>query len=282
MKLTNGTIEVDIADAIGPRIAAFRRLGEQSMFGDGAGVTVATPHGRWSAYGGHRMWLAPETLAETYRIDDAAPRIDAAGALAATAHHAGDARGFATSLRVELDPAGSGVTVTHVARNEGTTTWTVAPWALTIVRPGGTFVIPQPPRRTHAESLQPAATLALWAYAAFDDPRVTWSRDAIAVRCDPDRPTPWKIGASGEAGWCAYVCDGVAFVKRFAFVPSAAYPDRGCAVEAFTDGGFGELETLGPLAVVAPGEHVEHVERWSLVAVPATGSIADVVAAIAS
>lgn len=281
MLLTNGTVEVELAEAFGPRIVGYRRLGEPSVFGDGAGVTVATPHGVWSAYGGHRMWLAPETLAETYRIDDAPPRIEAAGACDAVAHHAGDARGFATSLRVALDPAGTGVTVTHAARNDGATPQTVAPWGLTIVRPGGTFVIPQPPRRAHAESLQPAATLSLWAYAAFDDPRVTWSRDAIAVRCDPDHPTPWKIGASGEPGWCAYLCDGVAFVKRFAFVPSAAYPDRGCAVEAFTNGGFGELETLAPLATVAPGEHVEHVERWSLVALPPGDALAAVVAALA-
>lgn len=281
MLLTNGTIEVEIADAIGPRILAYRLLGKPSVFGDGMGVTVATPHGRWSAYGGHRMWLAPETLAETYRIDDVPPRIEVAGAHEATAHHAGDARGFATSLRVELDATGSGVTVTHAARNDGSTTRTVAPWALTIVRPGGTFVIPLPPRRTHAESLQPAATLALWAYAATDDPRVTWARDAVIVRCDPERRLPWKIGTSGEAGWCAYVSEGFAFVKRFTFVPSAAYPDRGCAVEAFTDGGFGELETLAPLAAVAPGAYVEHVERWSIAAVPRAGDIAAVVAALA-
>ena len=35
-------------------------------------------------------------------------------------------------------------------------------------------------------------------------------------------------------------------------------------IETFTNGEFLELETLGPITRLAPGETVEHVERWSL------------------
>jgi hypothetical protein len=38
----------------------------------------------------------------------------------------------------------------------------------------------------------------------------------------------------------------------------------GCSYETFTNQDFLELETLGPLTSLKPGQTVEHVERWSL------------------
>ncbi|MGL4554687.1 MAG: hypothetical protein ACRC33_26270, partial [Gemmataceae bacterium] len=47
-------------------------------------------------------------------------------------------------------------------------------------------------------------------------------------------------------------------------VEGAAYPDRGCNVETFTDADMLEMETLSPLVTLAPGEAVTHAEAWSL------------------
>jgi hypothetical protein len=44
----------------------------------------------------------------------------------------------------------------------------------------------------------------------------------------------------------------------------ARYPDGGCNFELFTNPEFLELETLGPLVELKPGEMAEHVERWWL------------------
>jgi hypothetical protein len=38
----------------------------------------------------------------------------------------------------------------------------------------------------------------------------------------------------------------------------------GCNYETFTKGTFLELESLGPLARLEPGESTTHVERWYL------------------
>jgi hypothetical protein len=46
--------------------------------------------------------------------------------------------------------------------------------------------------------------------------------------------------------------------------PAAVYPDFGCSFETFTNNEFLEMETLGPLARVAPGQVAEQVEHWSL------------------
>jgi hypothetical protein len=54
------------------------------------------------------------------------------------------------------------------------------------------------------------------------------------------------------------------FLKIFAAKAGAAYPDFGCNFETFTNQDMLEVETLGPLRTLAPGESVEHEERWQL------------------
>ncbi len=42
------------------------------------------------------------------------------------------------------------------------------------------------------------------------------------------------------------------------------YPDFGCSFETFTNAEILELETLGPLTRLRPGETVTHTEHWNL------------------
>ncbi|MBR4717577.1 MAG: hypothetical protein IKP09_05900, partial [Lentisphaeria bacterium] len=41
------------------------------------------------------------------------------------------------------------------------------------------------------------------------------------------------------------------------------YPDLGSSIEVYTEGGYLELETLGPLAILEPGDEVTHSEYWT-------------------
>ena len=47
-------------------------------------------------------------------------------------------------------------------------------------------------------------------------------------------------------------------------VEGGNYPDGGCSFETYTCKNFLEMESLGELATVAPGESVDHVEHWEL------------------
>jgi hypothetical protein len=61
-----------------------------------------------------------------------------------------------------------------------------------------------------------------------------------------------------------YVLDDAVFVKQFARDPQANYPDGGCNCEMFTNQSMLEVETLGPLATLSPGQSVEHKENWAI------------------
>jgi hypothetical protein len=64
--------------------------------------------------------------------------------------------------------------------------------------------------------------------------------------------------------WAAYVLGDEVFVKRTTSDRTKTYPDFGCSFETFTNNDFLEIETLGPIAKIAPGQTVEHIEHWSL------------------
>lgn len=54
------------------------------------------------------------------------------------------------------------------------------------------------------------------------------------------------------------------FIKPFGWEPWATYPDFGSNNELYAAGDYLEIETLGPLVTLAPGERTTHIERWFL------------------
>ena len=48
------------------------------------------------------------------------------------------------------------------------------------------------------------------------------------------------------------------------FDPKATYTDHGCNTEVYTEAAFFEVESLGPLVTLAPGQTASHKERWFL------------------
>ena len=104
----------------------------------------------------------------------------------------------------------------------------------------------------------------LWPYSEMTDPRVTWGRRYILVRQDPQRNNAFKVGVTGFDGWSGYVRGGSLFLKRFTHQPDAVYADFGSSIEVYTNADFLELETLGPLQELRPGQTAEHVEDWYL------------------
>jgi hypothetical protein len=266
LRLTNGTVEVGVPADYGPRVTHYGFVGGPNLFGDGAGAQRETPRGLWRAYGGHRLWAAPERFPETYTIDDRAPAIEASERRAVLRRARDPDTGLVTSMEIELDPDGTGVLVRHAIANEGDAPRELAPWGLTVVRSGGVALIPNPERRSQREALLPARTMALWSYTDLTDARFAFGPEFLRLRCDPAHPAPAKIGVACERGWFAYLAERTAFVVRASYDPSASYPDRGCSVEVYTEGGFCEVETLAPLTTLAPGAIAVHAERWSLAA----------------
>ena len=263
IRLADGAIELIVTTAVGPRIISARRADGENLLWVDPESAGRTGGDEWRSYGGHRLWLAPETLERTYVPDNRA--VD----------HAWDG----TTLRVWATESVSGITKTieidrvepgsvrfrHRVRNGGAAAIEVAPWALTVLAAGGRAVVPQEPFRPHPDVLTPARPLVLWHYTDMSDPRFAWGRRYLQVRQEPGAPTKAKVGLYNHQGWAAYVRDETALIKRYPTDPAGSYPDLGCNTEIFTNDSTLELETLGPLARLMPGDEAVHDEVWSIV-----------------
>jgi hypothetical protein len=167
-------------------------------------------------------------------------------------------------LRVTLDAQGSRLSIEHLITNCGTSEKELAPWGLTIMRSLGTAILPQEPQRPHSEALLPARPLVLWYFTDLTDSRYSIGKEITELRIDPAKPDPQKIGILNKQGWAAFRSEGELFVKEFTYDPEALYPDYGSNNEVYTAGDFMEIESLGPMAVLNPGESVTHHETWHL------------------
>jgi len=262
----------------GPRILRFNLAGRDNLlqvYEDGdAGMSPDA----WHPVGGHRLWHAPEEIPRTYWPDnvpvEAVVRDNAVDILQPVE---GTTR-LRKSLRIEFEA--SFVRVVH--RIENLNPWAIeaAPWALSIVAKGGRAIFPQEEYRSHPEYLLPARPLVLWHYTDMSDPRWTWGRKYIQLRHDPAHESKQKIGLLNRREWCAYACGDQLFVKRFAHIAGANYPDFQCNCETYVCGEFLELESLGPLERIEPGEQVEHVEIWHVSPTTVGGSEAEIDAVV--
>jgi hypothetical protein len=171
-------------------------------------------------------------------------------------------------IEVKLAETGSGVTVTHRIRNLGGEPTEVAPWALSVMAGDGKAILPLPPRAPlSADRLLPEGVLALWCYTDLADPRWKIGTKYIQLHQARNSASIFKeqmTGIFNPFGWGAYFRRHHLFVKKAHVEKDATYPDFGCNFEIYTDFHSLELETLGPLRNLKPGETAEHTERWWL------------------
>lgn len=263
LRLTDGKIEAIVTTDCGPRIIRFGFVGGQNVLKEFQGQLGRTMGEEWLPYGGHRLWHAPESNPRTYQSDnepiDYTEDTDTVRLLPAVERETG----IRKELHVRLLEDGR-LHLVHILRNEGAWDIELAPWAITVMAPGGRAIFPQEDFKPHPEYLLPARPLVLWPYTNMSDPRFSWGERFIQMRQHPGAHAKLKIGMRNSKGWMAYALGAEVFVKRAPFNPAAQYPDYGCNTETFTDSAMLELETLGPLTRIAPGASIQHEEVWSL------------------
>jgi hypothetical protein len=262
-RLSNGTVEVVVPTAFGPRIARYGFAGRENVLGEAPGASV-TDLGEWKPRGGHRLWHAPEGSPRSYSPDNARVEREISGSTIRLRQAVEPKVGIQKEIAATLDPSGTHVTVRHVLTNH--TLWPVelAAWAMSIMNGGGTVILPQEPYVDQPHNLLPVRPLVLWSYTDLSDPRFTIGPKYIRVRVTSDRTEPQKIGIGNKRGWGAYHRGRTLFVKRFPYDDAARYADFGSNCETYVKGSFVELESLGPLQRLEPGASTEYVEHWYL------------------
>jgi hypothetical protein len=262
---SNGLVDLVVTTDVGPRIIRFSFIGEANEFKEYEEMLGQVGGDQWQIYGGHRLWHAPEAMPRTYCPDNGPVEIQVYADFIRLIQPVEATTGIQKEMDISLAVDRPHVRVVHRLRNCLLWPVEVAPWALSVMAPGGVAILPLPPRGRHEEHLLPTGALVLWAYTDMSDPRWAWGHRYIRLRQDPTRATPQKIGVMAPAdNWLAYWRDGHLFLKTFSVFPGVRYPDFGACAEVFTNAEMLELETLGPLTALLPGATVEHTEDWWL------------------
>ncbi len=258
VQLESGKFSIAITQDFGPRVIGGSIDGSDNIFA--VFPPEAMHESGFCLYGGHRLWHSPEVSPRTYAPDNDPVEVEELedGGLSITRFEEENRLHKNITIRA-LGDEQFNVCHTIVNRNQ----WAIelAPWALSVMAPGGKAIIPQ----LHEEDANPYAAdrrINFWPYAQLNDPRFSLTQDFYILRQNTSAQTPFKLGCSCPLGWIAYVNGSTAFVKKVDYDPNATYPDHGSSIETYSCNRFLEIETVGKLVALQPNEEAVHVEVW--------------------
>ncbi len=260
-RLVSGDVEAFVTLDVGPRVVRLGFVGDPNELHESPTEKALKGGDEYRSYGGHRLWVAPEDFDVTYFPENEPVEVAEEGDWIAFSS-ATDKHGLQRELRIKSSGEGC-FELEHRIHNRGIAPFTFAPWALTVMAPGGECLFPQEPFAAHSENFLPVRPLVLWAYTDMTDPRWTWGQRLIRLRHDPNGK-PQKVGAFVSAGWAAYKNGDRLFVKRFPAVENGSYLDFGCNFETFTRHDMLEVESVGQKEDVQPKDYASLRECWSL------------------
>jgi hypothetical protein len=262
-----GAFRVSVATDVGPRILSVWRDGGPKLFAELGDLTIAGGGHTYRLVGGHRLWRAPEAPILTYLPDGTAVDI-VETAQGVSVHGEPEPDGIVKSI--DVSAIGEFLAVEHTITNHGAESATLAPWAITQFRIGGVAFVPLAPDPGGEDSLRPNRAIVVWPYTDLSIPEFSFGADMIRLQGSARRGKS-KIGVANARGWLAYHLDGELFVK-WAPVHNVAerHVDLNADMQCFRNESFVELESLGPVVDLSPGESVTHRELWSLTPVDST------------
>lgn len=260
---TTRALEFVVPTQVGPRITSLRSLGGRSGNLFLELPANEKPYHGCMLRGGHRLWHAPEDIVRSYQPDDAPLEVKPLANGVALTQPTEEKTGVQKGMKIEVLGERT-VKITHTLTNRGLWAIEVAPWALTMFKPGGVAAVALEPKGDHAKGdLLPTYAVVPWTFTDLSLPVWKFGRNFIGVNVAAARKAQ-KIGLTNYPGWSAYWLGGTTFVKFAKPVRGANHPDLGSCFEVFTNGKMIELETLGALAKLEPQKTATHVEYWTL------------------
>lgn len=259
--LQNDVLEMGIALEFGIRVVHISCIGCENLFyvqptdlSDG----FTTEEG-WRLYGGHRIWMAPESD-DTYYSDNAPVSYELTVNGAVITQQPDPVLGIRKRLEVFFQDDG-GVRLTQSIENVTQRPFCGASWGVNTMDAGGVAEI----CFTNAgrKGYTPHRVVSLWADTNLHDPRLSFEKEKLTARYMPLQDY-LKIGLYCIDGKVMFVNKGQRLTLKFGSEKLSQYPDNGCNFELYMCSKFVELETLGMKTELIPGQITGHTETWYL------------------
>ena len=260
-----GPVGISVATNAGPRILSYTVPGGPEFFASLPDSGIELPEAKFFRFlGGHRLWRSPEVPSITYQPDDfdvtLKEAIDGVDLI-------GQPDGDGVIRQISVRQEGVYTVVRHQLVNNGRQVVRTAPWAITQMTLGGTAVLPQTRAPVDEDGVLPNRSLILWPYTDLGAPEFSFGGSGIIV-AGSENPVKAKIGQPNRRGWMAYILGTHIFIKwSKVHDDNAAYPDLGASSQCYRDDRFLELESVGPVAALHPGQQTTLTEIWRIIGV---------------
>lgn len=268
--LSNGQVEAVVVPAIG-RIMRLGFIGVENVIWENRaldGRVLDGQHKEWINLGGDKSWPSPEAEWGQYTGDKSWFPPRGFDGLPATATikdgtviltHPVDAHyGIRAVRHFTLDPVKPVLTVRTIYERVQGKPAKVGIWIITqLTEPAGVF-IPVPER-----SVFPTGYRLLLPPAPPSLKSITGPPRLLSLTRNPEKPH--KIGA--DASTLVWVGEKTSLRIDSPRVVGAEYPDGGSSAEVYTNPGdlkYIELEMLGPLRTLRPGDRLEQTNVYTL------------------
>ena len=268
IQIEAGRIRLMVTTSVGPRVLGLLTEDDRNHFAELPEMTLDCPGSRViHLRGGSRLWAAPEDPRVTYRPDDEPVGVEEIvdGVRLLTRPDPVSRTHREIEIRV-TGPERFSFDYRVVNRGEGPQR--LAAWAITMMKPLGRAFLPVLMTEFDEGGFQGQRNIVLWSYSRNVDPRYIVHDGALEVRsavmADGPLDVPFKVGTSMRRGWAAHYREGLLLVKYAGHDESRDYADMGASGQIYSHGDFTELETLGPLTDLDPGEAAEHREEWAI------------------
>ena len=205
LQVANSDIELIATLDVGPRIIRFGFCGEQNEFTEYPEQIGLSGGRSYRSYGGHRLWAAPEVQGWTNHPDNFPVEWEEINNNIILTAPIEEGTKLQKQLCIHLDTKRNHVQVVHTITNRSTTKIKLAPWAISVLAPGGRVIVPQEPFISHSKFVLPVRPLVLWGYTEMQDSRWRWGNRFIQLQQDSRANTVQKFGACVTQGWAAYV-----------------------------------------------------------------------------
>lgn len=266
VELNSGIFKIAVTQDFGPRVIGGFIDGGPNIFAVLPNEPMAGVNTGFRLRGGHRLWHSPEAAPRSYAPDNDPVKVTQTDEGLEFDCEPEALTGIKKTMTIR-EFGDDCFIVNHRLTNCGQWDVTLAPWALSVMAPGGFAVIPQG-RDVKRNPYVADRTLMLWPYSKFNDPRLQFEDDYVFLKQDSNAATAVKIGYYACDNWIAYINNGTAFVKMIDFDDpnEVVYPDNGCNMESYSCNKFCEIETLAPLYQLEPEMACEHTEIWQAIA----------------
>ena len=253
--LSDGKTEVGVAMDFGIRIVHLSCAGMENLYyvqpadlSDGFG----TPD-TWKLRGGHRMWLAPEGE-HSYHPDDDPVKITPLENGVLVEQPLDPLQNIVKTLKITFCEDGA-VRLDHSFRNAGTAPITGASWGVNTLDGCGTVTV----GFAGEEKFTPTRAVSLWGNTNLHDSRIRFTADTLTAVHAPAKDY-FKLGLYSRSGKAVFQNKGQQLVLEYAVPPMEQLPDGGCNFELYMDETFLEMEVLGTVTEMQPGEEACHTE----------------------